>query len=431
MKFSRYNSIVTLTGKYKLLYNALYDEYVVFDSLLDTAKWINEDLSVDSAQIPDSFRRKAEEGKCLIADEVDELQEFKERVKEIEQNQDMFLLTINPTVNCNFRCWYCYEDHIKGTYMDGVTLHKVMNLIDTVIDDNKELKYFSLSFFGGEPLLYYKQVVKPLIVHFRKACEQNRIGSGIGFTSNGYLLTSEMIGFFKEQHIESFQITLDGCREEHNQVRFGSGAKGSYDKILDNVKLLLDAHIYVSLRINYTAKNILKIKNVLKDIEDITSELRHFLNINFQRVWQDENNAAGIEEIIYETLESFRRKGFSVSKRHSDYLRQTCYADKKNQAVINYNGDVFKCTARDFRPERREGFLNENGEIIWENDALEKRMSTKFRNKPCLHCRIAPICNGGCTQQALEHDKEYCMTGFSEQKKDEIILDRFCNRFVD
>lgn len=109
-----------------------------------------------------------------------------------------------------------------------------------------------------------------------------------------------------------------------------------------------------------------------------------------------------------------------------DSIRNSCYGDKKNSLLLNYNGDVYKCTALNFYKTPRDGFLTDAGEIVWENDSLNIRMDAKFKNPPCLDCRILPICNGGCSQKALEYKgKGYCILSFNEQKKDEAILERF------
>ncbi len=101
---------------------------------------------------------------------------------------------------------------------------------------------------------------------------------------------------------------------------------------------------------------------------------------------------------------------------------KSCYADKVNSAVINYNGDVYKCTARDFLKDQREGFINEEGKLVWENGNLERRMSSKFQNPPCLRCKILPICNGGCSQHALENSgKAYCVFDGIELEKDKVV----------
>ena len=127
------------------------------------------------------------------------------------------------------------------------------------------------------------------------------------------------------------------------------------------------------------------------------------------------------------TVELFQSEGYNVSSHkilHS--VIDSCYGDKRNQALINYNGDVFKCTARDFLTENRLGYLNQNGIIIWEKNSLERRMTSKFNRPICHNCRIAPLCGGGCSQQAMENlFANECLYHYTKQDIDNIILNRF------
>ena len=103
----------------------------------------------------------------------------------------------------------------------------------------------------------------------------------------------------------------------------------------------------------------------------------------------------------------------------------SCYADKRYQATINYNGEVFKCTARDFTNNTGEGYLTTEGSVVW-NEKYEKRLSSKFKNPPCKECRILPICGGGCSQQALESNgNDYCVLNYDEGIKTQVIINKF------
>jgi uncharacterized protein len=109
----------------------------------------------------------------------------------------------------------------------------------------------------------------------------------------------------------------------------------------------------------------------------------------------------------------------------SDSIKYACYADRINQATINYNGDVFKCTARDFTKDNLEGVLDSDGLIQWKNNILN-RFEKRLTNKPCLDCKIMPICGGGCSQKAIENlGNDYCVNDFDESKKNAIVFDRF------
>jgi uncharacterized protein len=154
-------------------------------------------------------------------------------------------------MNCNFKCWYCYETHIKNSKLSEQVLSNIKQFItQTAV---APLKHFTLSFFGGEPLLYFKKDVIPIIEHFTNECKQKDIDFNISFTTNGYLINQEFITFFKERNLSCFfQITFDGYKEQHDKVRFIHDNKGSYETIIYNIKMLVNNGFRVRLRINYT-----------------------------------------------------------------------------------------------------------------------------------------------------------------------------------
>lgn len=57
--------------------------------------------------------------------------------------------------------------------------------------------------------------------------------TGHSIVTNGYLINDDTISFFKDSELNHIQITLDGCRENHNRTRFLKHDKsGTYDIIL-------------------------------------------------------------------------------------------------------------------------------------------------------------------------------------------------------
>ena len=154
----------------------------------------------------------------------------------------------------------------------------------------------------------------------------------------------------------------------------------------------------------------------------LSEDDRKFIHFDIQKVWQEEEK---IGNLIDETKILFRNSGYTVRGVQSGSVLGSCYADKRYQATINYNGEVFKCTARDFKDNSGEGRLDGNGSIVW-NEKYEKRLNSKFKNAPCKECCILPLCGGGCTQQALEHEGlDYCVMGFDEDKKTNVVITKF------
>ena len=410
-----------------IAYNGFSNEFLILDPelheiLISVSKsndW-NELKSIHS----EFYETLVQKG-FIVSFKDDEVLRVKNVVYEAELFQEKsYTLTINPTMNCNFKCWYCYETHIKDSKMSNETIGGIVNHVKHVLETKPKLEDFILSWFGGEPLLYFDKTVLPILKEIVPLFESRGVKFSSGFTTNGFLINQDVINQCKKYKADFFQITLDGHRERHNKVRFVSKQRGSYDEIIQNIKLSLKNEVSVSVRINISEETLENILNIIHDFEEISELDRQFLSFSFHEVWQEEKELTrDIQAIVHE----FRKKKFNTlfEGNNTDAMRNSCYADKKNHATINYNGDVFKCTARDFESKSREGLLNKDGIIEW-NEIYERRMSSKFKNAPCLECKLLPICNGGCTQHALESQgKDYCIYNYNEDRKTDVIKDKY------
>lgn len=425
MKYSQFNSIMPYNEKFAL-YNSFEQKVIFLDpelkELLEAG--IFEGIK-NLENVHPSFYEYLSSNSFLIENDIDEVEKVKMISKEIDENPTTYMLTINPTMNCNFKCWYCYETHIKKSKLENDDIEKINKFVNSTTE-NKKLEHFTLSFFGGEPLLYFNRNVTPLIDHFTNACVKKNIAYDIYFTTNGYLINEDFIYYFKSNNIKcSLQITLDGYREEHDKVRYVSKNKGSYIEIINNVKLLIKNHFFVTLRINYTNDNLPNTNKIPLDFLDIEQDIKdEYLKFDFHRVWQNDQ-VDDLNLILEKNISEIREDGFVASGTFSpNNVQDSCYADKRNSVVINYNGDIFKCTARDFETKNRAGYIDDDGVLIWENDYLERRMKAKFNNKPCLTCRIMPLCNGGCTQHAMENidaGTEYCVYHGDDGEKNKVV----------
>ncbi|MDR2206109.1 MAG: radical SAM protein [Flavobacteriaceae bacterium] len=426
MKASQFNNFFFYEEKH-IGYNAFTNEFMLLEpelyDIFNAAKHRNEweELKTIHSNFYDFLMEKG----FIIDDFDDEIEKVKKLVHEIDkENDEFFQLTINPTMNCNFKCWYCYETHIKASKMSPETINNIITLVDNILIEKKNLKGFHLQWFGGEPLLYFDSTVVPLLKGIHPKMTEKNISFSSGFTTNGLLINQKMLDLCKSLGVGHFQITLDGHRERHNQVRYISKERGSYDEIVNNIKLCTMNELSTSTRINVSEETLNNLSKIMYDFIDLDDKSKEYLNFSFHEVWQEEKD---ITQDIQEVVNLFRDNGFNTLYKgvNLDTVRNSCYADKKNQATINYNGDIFKCTARDFETKSREGVLNGKGIIDW-NEKYEERMNSKFKNPPCLECKILPICNGGCSQQAIEHKgQEYCIHNFDENKKLEIIKDKF------
>ena len=424
MKLSLYNTVIPIQNKHTLVYNALSGKFLIIkNKFLD----INSDAISSLNSLNNVLYQNLIDAGVLIDDNIDEIKILNNRIINSENNDKDYILHINPTLDCNLRCWYCYEKHITGSKMSRTVLSAIKKFITREINANSKLETFHLGFFGGEPLLYYKETVLPLISHASKTCKDNNIKFSLHFTSNGTILNSDIIELLSQYNC-GFQITIDGDKKYHNNTRFFIGGADSFDLIINNIIELAKKNISVIVRINYTAQNIKSIYNLIEYFNTLHKDILSFVQFDFQRVWQDRINRFDETEIEASNIRNlFRKNGLCVLTNYIPKdIRFPCYGDKKNHVLINYNGLVFGCTARDFTIENSIGRLHSNGYIIYNKEVIYKRNTSKFSKDVCKTCRIAPLCGGGCKQRAYEAlDTEECTFKYTPSDMDNMVLDLF------
>lgn len=422
MKQSKYNCILQdNTGM--VIYNAATDQLVALTpqlaNIFNEGKAAPEKIKAQHAELYDHLLQKG----IFVRDEADETETYIRKREEYERSSGEYTITINPTLACNMSCWYCYESHKNMPAMSADVKQSVLLLIDKLLADNK-LKKLNLSFFGGEPLLYFDKVVVDIINHAKMQCKAFDAKLSIHFTTNAYLLTENVLKQLEGLDV-SFQITIDGGKQVHDSVRKTKGGEPTYARIVEHIHQTLSCGFSVGVRFNYTAKSIPSFIDVVKDFSHLQQEQKQLVNFTFQRVWQDnEGDASQVEQQVEHIERAFEQAGLFVNNAKS-YIVPYCYADGVNTAVVNYNGDLFKCTARDFAPKSKEGTLAADGTLRW-NERLRKRMSIRHGSDICLQCRIYPICHGGCSQMKLEAPDgiSSCPKGYDDDKIQEIIEGR-------
>lgn len=425
MKYSHYNSVINISGRHTLIYNSLAEKFIVFKNR--SVRLDDGGARVDEKDVgmPD-FSRMAEAG-VIVEDDIDEPKKLLNLISEMEDNRDEYILHINPTLDCNFRCWYCYENHLHGSIMSGNTIRATQSFISRLLDSRPGIKALHIGFFGGEPLLYFNDTVRPILQYAKSLTESHGVRLTCNFTTNGSLVREDHISFLKD-FCASFQITLDGGRESHDKVRFHKGGRGSYDDILSAVTRLAESGAGIILRINFTSANLESVAGICEDLRDIPEAVRQNIRIDLQRVWQDRPMGKDDTEArAMETRRMFTRTGFHVIPNYiPSHVKYPCYGDKKNHVLINHDGRLYGCTARDFNEPNSIGHLSETGELVFDRNVYERRLNAKMAKAICRTCRIAPVCGGGCRQRAMESaGADECVFNYSEKDKDDIVLDIF------
>lgn len=369
---------------------------------------------------------------CFILDSnVDELDIIRYRNRNAVFLDKSYRLLINPTLDCNFNCWYCLQNHPKGRMSDA-TLEKVKRHINYMITEEKVSSIF-LNWFGGEPLLYFDDIIYPIAKYAEYEAKKNNINFTHNVTTNASVIDENMVFKMNEIGLKSFQITIDGDEKRHNKIRNIQG-KPTFEKIMYNIDLLCrnidDLHI--NLRINYD-DNTLNKSEIYSVFEKIDSSYRSKITPMFVRVWQTQKKDMPTNSKRIELYRQCSDLGYQMCLPGFGFtLGQGvhCYADRYFHAELNYDGSVFKCTAKGHAKEHEAGLLLDDGRIEWKNSKINKMYAhATFENKMRLLCKHLPICMGPCSQNIIETKEEdldkICVLNFSEMSPDAFIVSLF------
>lgn len=425
MKESNYNLYAEIKGK-TLCFNTISNSFV----------WMPARLHAQLrggafGEMSESELQTLTENHLLIEDDADELEGLIRNYREtVSEDSATYQLTLLPSLDCNLRCWYCFETHVTGSRLDRQTQDAIFKHVERVCR-RENIRYIQVELFGGEPLLYFEEELYPLLRRIKTCAEGMEKQVSFFFVTNGVCIEERMIPLFAELKA-SFQISIDGYREKHNQVKKIPGSREDvYERIMRTIHRLASAYeTYINLRINYDNQTLRHIEDVVKDILDIDPRR---LGIHLERVWQTGGTGAS-EYDMNRILAFIMANGFTVSYMNLHRKPVSCKAGNANQSVISWNGDVYKCSGRNFTQAHREGKLLPDGTIAWEKEKLEKRMSIlTYDNEDCLACKLLPLCCGPCCQKQLDTPGEirrYCQERLMEISLNDFIVYQFRNEIT-
>lgn len=248
MKESQYNIYVN-TPKGVICFNTLHETFVLLPiSLYELLKngFIDE--------ISDKDRLLLLQNGCLIGNEDEPELQILEREYEtaVSPNNEVYNLTLLPSLDCNLRCWYCFESHIKGSHLTVEVQNNILDYVDKILC-REEIKELKVELFGGEPLLYFETELYPLLIKIKKMCEIYGKKILFIFITNATCITDRHIPLFAELDAK-FQISIDGYKEKHNQIKRDVNTKEkTYERVMTTIHSLCQGYkdCHINLRINY------------------------------------------------------------------------------------------------------------------------------------------------------------------------------------
>ena len=295
MKSSYYN-LYTSCNAGMLCFNTYHDNYIVINRC--TYDLIQNN---DYDKVNETTLKVLQENGFIVENNVDE---YSNLIQEYHKSDTSgtFNLTLLPSLDCNVRCWYCFEKHIVGSHLSCQQQNKVFRYAQNILN-REDISIIHFSLFGGEPMLYFKEEVAPLLFKVKDYAKTINKDIRVSIVTNATRITEDIIPMLAELDA-TFQITIDGYREKHNSIKKSPEFKeGTYDVVMKAIHDLTNAYdSRINLRINFDNQTFKHLHSVVNDIQDID---RKKIRIHLERVWQttasdDSSTGTDLKEFINE-----------------------------------------------------------------------------------------------------------------------------------
>lgn len=307
------------------------------------------------------------------------------------KNDCITQFTIFSTMNCNARCFYCFEHGAKRYHMTNEIAYNVANFIIKK-SCSKKVK---LLWFGGEPLCNINAI--DIIC---KSLKEANVEFKSKMISNGYLFDEKTAKHSKNNwNMNLIQITLDGTSEVYNRIKnyIYKPNNDAFDKVINNIESALKNDIRVLIRLNMDKNNsndLFELTRFLcekfKGYEDLLSIYVWMLyddrgavkriKSNEER-WNLTENLLNLENYIYGCgfgLKGSPQKNIAVNM---------CVADSDSTMTILPDGKIGKC---DHYSDSK--FIGDiNSEII-DNQMVNMWKELREEVELCERCSLYPQC---------------------------------------
>jgi uncharacterized protein len=342
----------------------------------------------------------------LVPEENDELEQVREVHAVFKQHQQRNVgLTIVPTLDCNFRCTYCFSYARK----ERMSVKVQEALLQFVEERLTNVACLSVTWYGGEPTLCIP-TIEALSEQINSRCERHGtqyLPSHI--ITNGYLLTERIARRLKATGIGQAQITLDGDQKIHDCRRPLLGGHGTFDRILDNIAAVRDV-LDIQVRVNIDRSNAHTAVAVLdalleRGLQGLPVYFGHVQP--FTEACSDiASNCFSDQEFCEINLALTREaiaRGFSSLRYPQLKLGGVCGAEHERSFLIAPDGLLFKCWA-----QASLGLEHSIGSVF--DSQVTPSQAKNLRRfldwdpltvEACQKCRVLPICMGGCPYQRL------------------------------
>ena len=206
--------------------------------------------------------------------------------------------SLGLTHDCNFSCRYCYAGEKSRKDMSIDTAKKIVDYVMEITPDGRKIE---LGFFGGEPLLRIDLIWK-IIDYIRKKEQMTGKVVSLDVTTNGTLLTQDILGLFKEKRV-NLCVSIDGRAQVHNMNRRYRDGRESYEDVVRGLKLAIKQLDSVQVNAVYGPDTIDFLPDSASFLNQLGVPVIH-LNPNISANW-DENTISKLRGVYMQIANQY------------------------------------------------------------------------------------------------------------------------------
>jgi uncharacterized protein len=330
-------------------------------------------------------------------------------------------LSLAVAQKCNLGCTYCYaQEGNFGVREQEMSPEAARAAVELLFSEAGPGDRLSLSFLGGEPLT--NRALRALAQE-RAAALADAEGARVSFsvTTNGTLVTPDDGRFF-ERHGFAVTVSLDGVGDAHDRLRPFKSGRGSYARVLENVRPLLSMQrrMQVSARVTVTPDNL-----------DLRETLDAFLALGFHSVGfspmlssptgAGAMGAASLEAMLAAMVscgEEFERRAArgeryaflnlsnALEQIHKGTHRPYPCGAGAGYFGVSAEGGLYACHRF---VEDAAGALGDVSSGV--DRARQSRWLAErhvHRQEPCRSCWARYLCGGGCHHEVIKRGRPAC-----------------------
>ncbi|MEJ2693841.1 MAG: radical SAM protein [Candidatus Thiodiazotropha sp.] len=335
-------------------------------------------------------------------------------------------VVVFPTQQCNLDCAYCYQKPRLDPPppMDARLAQRTGLFIREAIRANRA-EAVSVGFFGGEPLMNQPacQRIIDLLTPF---CETREIFIEFTVTTNGYLLP-ELKDSPLLAAIAAFHVTLDGDRATHDRVRITRSGKGSWQRIMDGLSMLVERGIRTIVRLH---QNRLTDEGFIEVLDELyrqglrADSAASIYCTTYNACAPDVGTAQCHRELAEQRNRMGERQlqlarlarehalaplldwGFSIPNEPLEVVGLGCTFAGCAGYAVDCDGAIYKCPEQ-LDDSTRVGRIGNDGMPKW-NGNHDRLLAVRWWESGCRDCSLLPVCGTGCMLDGLPESQAEC-----------------------